>query len=376
MGADSWRIIAQRITTGQFLAWDVPLGNAVTSRTLSGPGGINGTIGRELARLTADDGRPLLEEWTTALYVEEDGLIRNGALVNSISNQGPRKVIGSIGFCGYPQGLAYTDDYMPADFEDPVDTFKNVWSKIQSYPDGDLGLAIHGPATYLRLSDGSGPFNIWSYDYRDTGQELDAIAKAAPFDFLESHTWTDSTHTAIRHDVTIGFPRLGRRRTDLRFADSENIVKVDAVGADGTKYANDVRVLGRGQGRGMVTARAAVRDGRLRRAAAVPHKDATQGLADRYAQQELRARRLEPDIKSIEIQDHPNARLSAITPGDDVLVECELEQAGDVRVWLRVLSVQESADTPGRATLKTQRSDSFTYAAPSLPNGDTLLVHV
>lgn len=374
MAPAPWRIIAQRILTSEWLSWDVPLRQSTSSWTLSGPGSINGLIDPEVAHHTASDGRPLLEEWGTALYVEQDGQIRNGALVNSVQNQGSTRRVQSIGFCGYPHQLPFTDDYIPTAFEDPVDTFKGLWAKLQSYPDGDLGLNVNGPSTYFVLSDGQGPYKVFSYEYRDSGQTLDSIAQVTPFDYLETHTWTDDTHTAIRHDLDVAFPRVGRKREDLRFAGGENVIGVSTIAADGTRYANDVRMIGRGSGRAMPTARAAVRDGRLRRATVVPWKSATQGMLNRRVQQELKARQMLLDISSVKVQDHPNARLTALQPGDDVLVQVEVPWVGDVRIWLRVLSVQVSGDTPGVATLKTIRSDYYTYAAGKSPTGDTIVL--
>lgn len=365
-----WRIIAQRILTGEFLTWDLPLNGSAATRALSGPGGITGTVEPEMLRLRADDGRPLLEEWSTALYVEQAGQIRGGAIVNKIDYDGPAKRIESVGFCGYPHGIPYADDYMPTDFKDPLEVFRHIWWYVQKFPDADLGMKVGSDTSWFQLSSGSGPYTIRWFDYRDCGEELDSLATAVPFDYRERHRWANDAHTAIEHHIDLGFPRLGRKRTDLRFAESENIVSHSPIGADGEQYANHVTLIGEGEGRVLGKATAAARDGRLRRSKVVPKKAARTGMLDRMSQHELRNRALAFDITEVSIIDHPNARISAIDPGDDVLVEVEVEWLGDVRLWLRVLAVEESGDVPGAATLRTQRSSAFVYADAKSPDGE------
>ena len=41
-GDARWRVLAQRITTGQFLSWDLPLGSATQARVATKAGGAPG----------------------------------------------------------------------------------------------------------------------------------------------------------------------------------------------------------------------------------------------------------------------------------------------------------------------------------------------
>lgn len=370
-----WRVIAQRVLTGEFLSMDLPLNGATTIRELSGPGGISGTIEPELTMALADDGRPIIEEWSTALYVDRDGEITAGGIVTSLDFENTALQVNAPGFAAYPNGQPFLADYFPDEFEDPVDTFKAVWDHLQSYPDGNLGMTVVGDSTYMVLSNGSGPYRILLIDTADCGEQLASIAQVAPFDFAEKHRW-NAAKTAIAHTIEVGFPRLGRKRDDLRFVAGENVVSISTIQADGEKFANEVYFIGQGSGPTVYKASAAVRDGRLRRATVVTKKAATQGLTNLGARAELRAREMKLDISEVTINDDPNARISAIQPGDDVLVDVEVPWLGHLKMWLRVLSIEESADNAGRATLKTQRSDSFTYAAGTNPNtnGDPVVV--
>lgn len=371
------RFIAQRLTTGEFLDFDVELKEPVVSRDLSGPGGITGLVNPEkVIEQIAYDGRPVLDEWTTALYHERDGYIRAGGIVQNLEWQGSVFSIDAPGFCSYAAGQPILKHYRPKKWEDPVRVFRNIWNYLQSFPDSNIGLKVRGPDTYLILGDGEGPYNISKYEYRDAGQELENIAAISPFDFVETHKWTDSSKTAIDHTLQIGFPRIGMEREDLRFVQGENMVRFSTVALDGSRFANTTYVLGNGEGAAMIVGKAVRSDGRLRRAAVVPRKAASMGLANLYAREELRGRAMEYDISEVVVKDHPNAPIAAINPGDDIWTDIDVPHIGRTAMNLRVLSVQEASEDTGRAVIKTMRSSYFVYASATSPTGKNVLVTV
>lgn len=377
MSRRPWRVIAVRALTGELLHLDVPLAGSTTTRELSGPGGVFGAIRTELLGVVADDGRPLFEEWSTALFVEEAGDIKAGGIISRIGKKGTNRDIEAGGYAAYPTGIPYADNWLPNDAPDPTAVFAKVWSYVQSFPDADLGVTVDPVDTWMVVTNGTGPFRFLETEYRDCGDTLSSLAQTAQFDYLETHSW-NSSHTGIDHAVKIGFPRLGRKRDDLRFADSENIIDFAALTSDSDSYANDVYVYGQGSGTAMIRSRAGERDGRLRRCAVVAlPSSGGQTYVDTYAKRELGRRQLAVnDITEVTVQDHPNARISAIEPGDDIMFDAEVPDAGRVRLWLRVLAVTESGDSPGRATLKTQRSSSFAYPSDTSPTGQKVPIQI
>lgn len=370
------RVIAQRIISGEFLSWSVPLSRATGSRDLSGSGGVFGTIEPEMLRVTADDGNPLLEEWSTALYLDDGERIRSAGIVKKISTEGPQLTVEAPGLSAYPHGVPYDGTYRPDLHPEAMDVFRHVWSHVQSFPDANLGVTVDtAPNTWSVLSSGAGPFKIDWWEYRDCGSLLDTIAETVPFDYRETHTW-NADHTGINHHIDLGFPRLGERRTDLVFEGDVNVAGFSAIGADGSKFANDVYMFGVGEDRVMRKARATRRDGRLRRPVVITRNGATQGQLDLWAQSELAERALSLDITQVKVRDHVNAPLEDLTPGDDILVEVEVPWRGEVSLWLRILGVNEAADAPGYAVLRTKRSDSFSYPSPTSPTGENQPVAV
>ncbi len=240
----AWKFIAQRVATQQFLDLEVPftLGSN-PRRDLSGPGGMNGTIAPEYARLVGPDGEPIIQEWSTALYAEVDGRIRWGGLVSGSSFSGGTHNIECVGFAAYPQGIPYlgrrqewgkevqppdpfagkdrnNDGFVddtdpprsqrmppppPVTYTAPVDAFDVVrllWNEVQRHPYGDIGMQVdkHLSGQLLGVPrdttdvDGkpvkeADPYNLLWWEFPDCGGEIDNIAGQVRFDYIEDHDW-------------------------------------------------------------------------------------------------------------------------------------------------------------------------------------------
>ncbi len=377
-------MVAIRALTGEALDLNLELQEPTTSRELMGPGGVFGTVDPDLLHDKAPDGRPIIEEWSTALFVIEDDLPRAGGLVSSIGDQGTKRAVSAPGYLNYPSEQPLLTGYAPTDWQDPVTVYRNLWTLLQLFPDGNIGMQVTGlPSTYMILGDGEGPYNFLPTDYRTAGQEMENVLSAARIEWTEKHTWSDASMTSISHAVELGFPRIGRRRDDLRFVQDENVIGIGALGANGDDYANDITVVGNGEGFAAVDAglvqRAAIRDGRVRRARVVSDKTlTTPGLVLMRAGDEIRSRGLGLNVSEITMVNHPNAQVQDVGVGDDVLLHYDLPHRGAGSVWLRVTSIEEDGTVPGVAVLKTMRSDSFQYASPTNPNvtGEPFLVEV
>ncbi|MFI1201602.1 hypothetical protein ACH4VR_19485 [Streptomyces sp. NPDC020883] len=396
-----WRFIAQRALPEAILDWDVPLSlSSNPKRDLSGPGSMTGTIEPEYARLIAGDGQPIIQEWATKLYLEVDGQIRWGGIVTKTTFDNQKATIVTEGFSSYPHGIPY-EDYVisgalitPKDPNagrdknhdgwvdgekgktpvppppkpyggprlDAFDAFRRIWTHVQSRPYGNIGLTIdtHLLGENLGAEDGSDPWELAWYNHPDCGQALDSLARDLPFDWIETHAWASGTGNTIDHRLRLGKPRLGRKRPDLRFAAGENISAVAKPEGMGDEFANEVIVLGKGEGQKMRRAQLHRYDGRLRRVAVVTDK---QLVADRAlrtrGEQELAGRTQALQIPAIQIVDHPNARFGSWQLGDDIRVQVHVPWVGDVDVWHRIVADEISAD--GLCVLTLKRSDSFHY---------------
>lgn len=370
----AWRYLAQRLTgdgKGEFIDMALPLAGVQIEDVLSGPGRISGAIAPEVMRLKGPDGRPLLEEWSTAIYAEKDGEIRGGGILVHSEFTGAEWRLDAMGFCGYAQGMPYTDStfFVGAD---PADIFRHAWDHLQSQLGGNIGLVVDGTTTPLRLGTAldqieydtqngpmrfeSGPYKLTWYLTDDIGRALDDLAAQTPFEYLEEHTWKGET---IEHRLRLGYPTVGVRRPELRFVIGENVSTVPTLERDGEDYANEILALGAGEGRDMVRATDARPDGRLRRVAVVTDKTArSPSAAQSLARQELALRQGIEGIADLSVRDHPHARIGSWRPGDEIRVQGKLGWI-DLDAWCRVLSTTISPDDPSVAQLTIARSETI-----------------
>lgn len=366
------RIIAQRVLTGDWLAWDVPLQGGSVTRELSGPGGIRGNIAPRSALLLGPDGKPVIEEWSTALYVEQDGQFHGAGIVTHLEeNEEGTLSIEAPGFSTYPHGIVHADTFT-ADFStDPLDVYRYLWTYVQSFKDGDLGVTVDGLKSGQKMytqkkderdGDSQGVellfYKLPWWEYHDCGEEMDNLLDQANCDYIEKHTWSDSTHTAVNHHITLGIPRVGKKRDDMRFVEGENVIGAVPLRVDGDNFAQNIYATGKGQGRKMNHYHLANRDGRLRRTALVSHKGADQARIEKLARHEYERRKGTKSFRTVIVKDHPNARITSIHPGDDILVEATLSWYGRMRQWVRVTSIEAGLDD-NTAVLSVARSDQF-----------------
>ncbi|MEU8655263.1 hypothetical protein [Actinoplanes philippinensis] len=352
----SWRYLAQRALTGEWLSWDLPIDRDELTWALSGPGALRGTVSPDVGHLRASDGSLVLQEWGTLLYAEADGEIRWGGIVVGSSWDGPAWTVEAAGMSTYPNGIPYLGEYSQID-ADPAAVYRDVWAYVQAQPDSNLGITVDAISTPARVGTAGSPYALSWWEAPDCGSALDELAKAGPFDYAEEHTWNGNT---VAHRIRLGYPRLGRKRDDLAFVQGDNVANVVTAERSGDNYANEVVGIGAGSGRAILQRRAPIRDGRLRRPAIYTDKTISDSdRLDAVIRRELDARRDVLELRTVEVDDHPNAPIGSWQLGDDVLIQASLPWLGDIAVWERVVGWSLISET--RASLTLQRSDSFTY---------------
>lgn len=193
------------------------------------------------------------------------------------------------------------------------------------------------------------------YETHDLGSEIDSLSANTPFDWHLTQRWEGDE---IRHHIRLGYPKLGRRRDDLRFVVGENIHEPPSLERDGTQYANEVLVLGAGEGASMIRATAFRRDdGRVRKVAIVSDpsiKDVQS--AQKLAQVELAKRYNIENISEVVLVDHPHARLGEVDLGDEIFVEGDIGWV-EIDSWCRVVGRTMSPDNSNAQVLTLMRSD-------------------
>ena len=355
----TWRYLAQRALTGQWLDWDLPVARDELTWALSGPGSLRGTLPPDYGRPLGVDGRPVLDEWATFLYAEADGIIRWGGILTGCTFDNASWHLDAAGFSTYPTGLPYLDAYRQTGV-DPAQVIRDIWRHIQAQPDGNLGITVDALTTPVRLGTTAEPFDLAWWEAPDCGQTIDTLAKQTPLDYVEEHTW--SGPSTVAHRIRLGYPRLGRRRTDLAFIQGDNIITTVAAALDGSLIANEGIGIGKGEGRATLMRRIPTRDGRLRRALTYTDKTVnTTSMLDSLVRRELAAHADPLTVDTIEIINHPHAPIGSWQLGDDILVQADVPGLGPISTWSRV--VGWSLTGADRAVLTLKPSSSFTYGA-------------
>lgn len=395
-----WRYFATRLHgdgTETLLDADVPLEDVQIEDVLSGDNAISGKIAPVYARLLAADGKPLFREWSTALYAENDGDIRGGGILTHSGFDGPEWGIEAVGFTGYARDLPWTSASptvnnppgwnVPAGKDgsgfgvkvDPLDMARVIWDQIQEHPGGNIGLVWADTDTGGKVTIGTslkqvefdtqsgpvsfeaGPYKLNWYSNHDLAGDIDDLASETPFDYHERHYWkADGT---IGHFVDLGYPKIGRRREDLRFVFGVNIFDPVTLDRDGDLYASGTMVLGAGDGPSMIKSirePASRPDGRLRRIAVVVDDTIkSRKRADARADAENQWRARLDDIDTVVVQDHPNAPLGAAKVGDTIRVEGQGDWVG-IDMWVRILAIAFQPANGNVAEYTVARTDKLT----------------
>jgi hypothetical protein len=374
-----WRFFAQRMngdgSDGDIIHPDLPLASPEIEDVLSGHNALTGTISPEFASLLADDGRPLLEEWGTAIWAEESGTIHGGGILTDSSFDGPDWSLTCTGLTGYAVDLPYADSVYFVQ-TDPLDIVRHIWTHIQAQPGGNIGLEVDSTVTGLKIgvelaqvdfdtqagpvSFEAGPYKLAWYQTHDLSDNLDSLASDTPFDWHEEHYWVGDV---LHHKLRLGYPNLGRRRNDLRFVIGENLHIKPSVERNGTDYADEAWVLGAGEGSAMLRGVARSNINKLRRVAVTANPSLrSQASVNAAAARDLSWRNTLENVSEVIVRDHAHADITSLQVGDEIRIQGPTGWI-DLDAWYRVTSRRINPFDPNRMTLTIMRSDRIAAGA-------------
>lgn len=206
------------------------------------------------------------------------------------------------------------------------------------------------------------PYVLQWWNDTDVGSEIANLAKQTPLDMAESWSWT-ADRLGVNQHLKLGYPRLGTRRKDLRFAEDENLLAAVLLRETPDLYASEILFRGAGEGRDGIRALSGQPDPkRIRRYKTVNDKTVTDKVrAQANADTEYLRRTALLTITEITIDaTHDNAPMGSFSLGDDILVQCWIPYIGDVQLWHRIVSFTWRPDKD-EVVIQLRRSEQFVY---------------
>jgi hypothetical protein len=205
------------------------------------------------------------------------------------------------------------------------------------------------------------------YSTQDVSSNVDDLAANTPFDWKMIHRWSDDGDEAdLQHHIRLGYPRLeddGRVTKTIpgvgpRFVIGENIHEIPDIERDGEEFANDVIVLGNGEGSSTVHGRAyRPTPGRMRRTVVVT--DQTLGDVQSCvarAEEEISRRAMLEDITELVLIDHPNAPFGSLQLGQEFTLEGQTDWF-NLSVRVRCVGRTFRPDEGGQMRISIIRTD-------------------
>ncbi|GAA1353512.1 hypothetical protein [Streptomyces beijiangensis] len=358
----SYRYFTRHALTGDMLASDLPLSGVEFGPALNASGTLAATVEPRLAHLV----RSQLDPANTCIYVERDGRLLWGGLIWRPNPEGQQLTIEASGWGSYPHKRFDLHGQLngrgPYTYADPCRVIRDVWAYAQEADDGNLRIAVDAVASKAKVGTSAEPYRSDVWDTRTLGDLIDdMVAVEGGPEWTEDVEWVAGKPVGR---IRIGWPRLGRRRTDISFATGVNVLGKVPVEYDGDSFAQVVIALGAGEGRSRRRAVDAVRDGRLRLESVleVPTEKGNDRLAAR-ARAERISRQVLGEVTEITVLDHPSAPIGSWAVGDDVRVQV-YDQWTNYDAWSRIVGWQikpAAGDQQEQAVIQLQRADRFTY---------------
>lgn len=242
MASPSYRYLTTDALTNKVLAWDLPLTGVEFGPALSATGSLTGAVEPRLAHLV----RSQLDPGNTKIYVERDGRLLWGGLIWRADPQGQQLNIEASGWGSYPYRRYDLHGQLnargPYTYADPCKVVRDVWAYCQETPDGQLGIQVDDTTSKVTVGTPEDPYRIDWWDTPSLGDVIsDMVAVEGGPEWTEDATWQNGTPQGR---VRIGWPRLGRRRTDIHFESGVNVVKAVPVEYDADNLAQVVIALG------------------------------------------------------------------------------------------------------------------------------------
>jgi len=365
---DRWRFIVEEARTGNILSRDLVVEKPKLLRALSGPANIQFDINyREYSAQGI-----FFKPWGHWIHAEkmiagERKIWASGLVVPSkVDKKSGVMHLEAQGFSAYMKKMPWLDNWNPLAC-DAFEPFHKVWTHLQSFADGNLGVQVYPAISGIEMLPGyafDGNITnlnffaefIRAEDKADCGDFCDALARDIPFDYVEQSAW-NADRTAIDKKLFLGYPYAGAQQDNLAFIQNENVIEMDPHLESEMDWASAVIVDGWFPGTEISSTFENADPTRFRRV--VMQDDArlnTDERAAAWARKKLAKRQSPSYWDSIMIDpDHPNAPFGYYDVADRIWVRGFQPFVGDVNQLHKIIAIgYDSEQQQCQLTLKAE----------------------
>ncbi|MYW43043.1 hypothetical protein [Streptomyces sp. SID161] len=357
------RVLTQNALTGVWLSTALPLIDLEYGDELNGPGSLSGRLA---PRLVSSD-PALVNPGNTFIYVESAGQIRWGGIIWDVRSSGNDYAIEAASWSSYLQHRYDVDGEHggrgPYVYTDRCQVIRNIWAYAQSIADGNIGVTVDATTSTSKVGAPDDVYHSSWWENPCLGDQIDDLVggDATP-DYTCSTAWNTSKTDVVKR-IRLGWPRLGRRRTDISFSSGVNIIEDPEIALAGDDYAQVVIATGSGDGSAKLRQISAVRNGRIRMEAVVdaPELNGNDTLKAR-ASAERTWRQVLGSIDQITIRNTTAAPFGSWQIGDDVYTRVHNAWT-DYTGWCRITgwSVKPTAQGGPQALISLKPAATFQY---------------
>lgn len=361
------RVLTQNALTGAWLSTALPVGELEYGSELNGPGSLTGTLAPRLLASTPS----LADPGNTFIYVEAAGQLVWGGIVWDVRTQGSQYAIEAASWSSYLQRRYDLDGEFggrgPYTYADRCQVLRDIWTYAQSIADGNLGVLVDSTTSTSTIGTPDDVYHSFPYDVNCLGDKADDLVSGdATPDYTCTTSW-NSDKTAVIKRIRMGWPRLGRRRTDISFSSGVNIIEDPEIALGGDDYAQVVIASGAGDGSAKLRQISAVRNGRLRSEAAIdaPELNGNDTLKAR-AEAERAWRQVLGSVDQVTIRNTSAAPFGSWQTGDDVYTRVH-NQWGSFTGWCRITgsTIKPEAQGGPQAVITLKPSSMYNYGGVS-----------
>lgn len=151
-----WRFHLITLPDMQWVDRDLQLQEPNLVESINAPLAITGKLPLGYRMINTPNGKRALVEWGSAIVAEQEGRDPLFGIVDELTTDGDWLIVSAGGFSGYPEGMPWVDGEFSSTGVDPLDVVRLIWSKLQSKPNGDLGVVVDNVKTTTLLGKPEG----------------------------------------------------------------------------------------------------------------------------------------------------------------------------------------------------------------------------